>query len=85
MKITAAKTLILAAMGAVSIGVGAAMAQTETIYPGVGFAPPQVIVNGRAVDAATNQPQAGSSDLNLNTFQNPREYRYQWGTLANPG
>jgi hypothetical protein len=85
MKTTAAKTLMLAALGVVSIGVGAAMAQTKTIYPGVGFVPPQVIINGRAVHTGTNEPQAGASDTDLNTVRNPRDYRYQWGTLANPG
>jgi hypothetical protein len=86
MKTSAAKTLMLAAIGALSIGTGAAMAQTETtIYPGVGFAPPQVITTGKAATAGTDQLQAGSSDMDLNAARNAQDYRYQWGTLDNPG
>jgi hypothetical protein len=85
MKITAAKTLMLAAIGVVSIGAGSAMAQTRTIYPGVGFAPPKVIITGTAANAGANQPQYGSSDTDLNAPLDPRDYRYQWGNLANPG
>jgi hypothetical protein len=80
------KTLMLAAMTALSLGAGAAMAQSRTtIYPGVGFAPPQVVTTGRAPDAGANGVQSGSSDVNQRAAPKPEDYRYQWGTLNNPG
>jgi len=80
---TAMKTLMVAAIGALAIGNGAAMAQSgTTIYPGVGFLPPQVINNGQAPEYRPNQVQSGGSDTNIN--KNPDEYRYQWGNLNNP-
>ena len=70
---TATKTLVLAAIGALAITAGSAVAQAKTtIYPGVGFFPPQVVTtgpNGRPVYTAPT----------------PEDYRYQWGTLNNPG
>ena len=83
---TATKKLMAAAIGALAISTGAAMAQSETtIYPGVGFSPPQVITTGNAPGARTNQVQSGSSDMVPNAAHNPEDYRYQWGTLDNPG
>jgi hypothetical protein len=79
------KTLMLAAMTVLSLGASAAMAQSETIYPGAGFQPPQVIANGRPAALGVNRLQSGSSDVKLNNARNPEDYRYQWGTLNNPG
>ncbi len=82
---TATKTLMIAAFGALAIST-AAMAQSDTtIYPGVGFAPPQVVTNGRATVTPTNQVQSGSSDVGPGTTTNPDVYRYQWGNLDSPG
>jgi hypothetical protein len=82
---SATKTLLLAAIGALALGTGAAMARSETIiYPGIGFAPPQVVTTGTAPGARTNQVQSGSSDRDLNA-SNPEDYRYQWGTLNGSG
>jgi len=79
---TAMKRLTAAAIGALTIGNGAAIAQNRTaIYPGAGFQPPQVINNGQAPEYRTNQLQSGGSDTNTN--QSPDDYRYQWGTLNN--
>ncbi len=83
--VTATKKLMLAAIGALAIGSGAAMAQGQTtIYPGAGFSPPQVITTGNA-PARAGQVQAGSSDVEHNVTPSPEDYRYQWGTLDNPG
>jgi hypothetical protein len=80
MTMNTTKALMLAAVTALSLGAGTAMAQSKTtIYPGVGFAPPQVVTTGRAPAAGANGVQSGSSDVDRNV------YRYQWGTLNNPG
>ena len=77
------KTLMLATVTALSLGLGTAMAQSE-----VPSAPEAAYFSGqhRAVAPTTHRwsgPQAGSSDVEQNQSQPLPAYDY--GTLANPG
>jgi hypothetical protein len=80
------KTLLLAGFAALSLGVGAANAQSlvPSATEGAFFsapakaATPQVHTNANA-----NGVQSGSSDVD--TTRNTNQFRYEWGTLANPG
>jgi hypothetical protein len=84
--VSAKRMFVLAAIGVLTLGAGSAMAQSgTTIYPGAGFLPPQVITNGRPAAVGANRLQSGSSDVELNNARDPQDYRYQWGTLNNPG
>jgi len=76
------KTLMLAAVAALSLGAGSAMAQSRTtIYPGVGFAPPQVVTT----PYGGSRVQSGSSDVDQKVAPKADDYRFQYGTMNNPG
>ena len=71
------KSLLLAAVSVLSIGVGAAMAQSE-----VPSAQPNLYFNQKTIQAPVQHAlvQAGDSDLRLNSG-----HAIDFSTLANPG
>lgn len=76
------KTLLLAGFAALSLGVGAANAQSmvPSATEGAYFSAP---AKAATPAANANGVQAGSSDVD--TTRNVNQFRYDWGTLANPG
>jgi hypothetical protein len=80
------KTLLLAGFAALSLGVGAANAQSlvPSATEGAFFsAPAKAVTPPVHANANPNGVQSGSSDVD--GTRNVDQYRYQWGTLANPG
>jgi hypothetical protein len=80
---TTAKTLMLAGLAALSLGAGTAMAQEgpSMIGPNDYWTLQQRAMYARQAKANhTDQVQSGSSEAPKND-----PFRYQWGTLANPG
>jgi hypothetical protein len=77
-----AKTLLLAGFAALSLGVGAASAQSlvPSATEGAYYSAP-----AKAATPRTNQVQSGSSDVDNSGAHRANEFRYDWGTLANPG
>ena len=75
------KTLMLAAVSALTIGAGSAMAQSYgPSYLGYWSSSPKATVQ---VPPAKAQVPSGSSDLPRNTHEVP--FNNNYGTLANPG
>ena len=81
---TISKTLMLATVGVLSIGVGAAMAQSD----GPSFSPADLYVGPQpgmhAPGVRASQVQSGSSDLDTTRTQRGVT-PYDYSDIANPG
>jgi hypothetical protein len=84
MKIT--KSLMLAGFAALSIGVGSAMAQSETPSMSTGdYWSAKAAAAQRAAGANVNQSGSPDVDTMRSGATKSDPHRYDWGTLANPG
>jgi hypothetical protein len=74
------KTFVLAAVAALSLGVGSALAQSEVPADAGNWTAP---ASTRTVPFNAAPVQAGSSDVTTNVHEVP--FLNNYGTLANPG
>jgi hypothetical protein len=78
------KILALAAVAAMSLGIGAAMAQSDgPSAPDPNYGPNQQFYAPNAPARSSSAVQAGSSDVDTTRAAKPGMYDY--GDLANPG
>jgi hypothetical protein len=77
------KTLTIAAVTALSLGAGSAMAQEGggPSMPTVDYWAAKTITTNQASAAQTNQVPSGSSDTDMRGVS----VHFDYGTLANPG